>query len=72
MIGQVGSGYNTGNTLFHEGGHAAHFLGMDERDVCLNTEYPAMSTAWAETQSMFLDTLFSSIEWKKRYAKNLK
>lgn len=37
----------------------------------MNTEYSPMSTAWAETQSMFLDTLFSSVEWKMRYAKNL-
>jgi hypothetical protein len=29
-----------------------------------------MSTAWAETQSMFLDTVVSSIEWLTRYAKN--
>jgi len=31
-----------------------------------------MTMAWAETQSMFLDTLFSSIEWKMRYAKDKK
>jgi len=29
-----------------------------------------MSTAWAETQSMFMDTMFSSIEWRTRYAKD--
>ena len=29
-----------------------------------------MSTAWAETQSMFLDTVFSSLEWETRYARN--
>lgn len=44
---------------------------MDMRDVCLNTEYAPMSTAWAETQSMFLDTLYASPEWKVRYAKTL-
>lgn len=71
IIGQIGSGMVTGNTLFHEGGHAAHFANMNQQEIFLNTEYPPMSTAWAETQSMFLDTLFSSPEWKMRYAKNL-
>lgn len=54
-------------TLFHEGGHAAHFANMDMEDVILNTEYPPASTAWAETQSMFMDTMLSSIERKTRY-----
>jgi Zn-dependent oligopeptidase len=58
------------HTLFHEGGHAAHLLNTENKDVCLNTEFPPASTAWDETQSMFLDTLFSSIEWRSRYAKN--
>src|SRR5690606_17467301 len=31
---------------------------------------PPASTAWAETQSMFLDTVFSSLEWRTRYAVN--
>ncbi len=57
-------------TLFHEGGHAAHLLNVEMKDVCVNNEYPPSSTAWAETQSMFLDTVFSSIEWRSRYAKN--
>ncbi len=55
-------------TLFHEGGHAAHMLSSEMKDVCVNHEYAPMSTAWAETQSMFLDTVFSSIEWTSRYA----
>lgn len=70
VFGQVGSGDQGYATLFHEGGHAAHFLNSDQKDVCINNEYPPMSTAWAETQSMFLDTLFNSIEWSARYAKN--
>ncbi len=70
VFGQVGSGAQGIHTLFHEGGHAAHLLNSTETESCLNQEYPPMSTAWAETQSMFLDTLFSSIEWKTRYAKN--
>ena len=66
--GQVGSGFTGYNTLFHEGGHAAHFLNVRQEDVCINHEYAPMSTAWAETQSMFLDTMLSSIEWRTRYA----
>jgi oligoendopeptidase F len=69
-MGQVGSGENATATLFHEGGHAAHMLNTDQREVCLNHEYAPMSTAWAETQSMFMDTIFSSIEWCTRYAKD--
>lgn len=60
------------HTLFHEGGHAAHLLNADNKDVCMNTEFPPASTAWDETQSMFLDTVSSSIEWRTKYAKNAK
>jgi hypothetical protein len=41
---------------------------MNMDDVILNTEYPPASTARAETQSMFMDTMNSSIEWSVRYA----
>ncbi len=68
--GQIGSGTDGMNTLFHEGGHAAHMLNSEQLDVCLNHEYPPMSTAWAETQSMFMDRIFSSVEWRSRYAEN--
>ena len=68
--GQVGSGIQGLNTLFHEGGHAAHFLNSTEKDVCLNHEYAPTTVSWAETQSMFLDSISSSIEWKTRYTKN--
>lgn len=67
--GEANQGYNT---LFHEGGHAAHLLNSEMPDVCINSEYPPLSTAWAETQSMFLDSIFSSHEWESRYAKNSK
>lgn len=70
VFGQVGSGNDGMNTLFHEGGHSAHLLNSIVPDACMNTEYSPASTAWAETQSMFLDTVFSSIEWRTRYAKN--
>lgn len=69
--GIPGESFEGLNTLFHEGGHAAHYLNCDNKDICLNIEYPPASTAWAETQSMFLDTICSSIEWRTRYSKNL-
>ncbi len=72
VYGQIGSSVQGYATLFHEGGHAAHYLNSEQTEICLNTEYPPASTAWAETQSMFIDTLFSSIEWRTRYAKNKK
>lgn len=71
VAGQVGSGFVGYHTLFHEGGHAAHLLNTEEKEVILNNEYAPMSTAWSETQSMFLDTLFNSIEWKTRYARDM-
>jgi Zn-dependent oligopeptidase len=67
---QIGSGLDGYVTLFHEGGHAAHLLNSDQKDIFLNHEYQPMSVSWAETQSMFLDTVFSSVEWKIRYAKD--
>ncbi len=70
VLDQPGSAFQGYNTLFHEGGHAAHFLNTVQTETCLNHEYPPMSTAWAETQSMFIDSILSSYEWKSRYAKN--
>lgn len=72
VFGQIGSGFNGINTLFHEGGHAAHMLNIKQSDVCVNHEYAPMSMAWAETQSMFMDSMLSSIEWRTRYALNTK
>jgi oligoendopeptidase F len=70
VYGQIGAGSVGAHTLFHEGGHAADRLNCQTQDVCINTEYPPASTGWAETQSMFIDTLWSSIEWRTRYARN--
>lgn len=72
VFGQVGSGFNGFHTLFHEGGHAAHLLNTEQQDICVNHEYAPMSMAWAETQSMFMDSMFGSIEWRNRYALNVK
>ena len=67
---QLGSGIQGIDTVFHEGGHAAHLLNTVQKEVCLNTEYPPSTVSWAETQSMFMDSISGSIEWKVRYAKN--
>ncbi|MBX4199025.1 hypothetical protein KW800_01990 [Candidatus Parcubacteria bacterium] len=70
--GQVGSGYQGYHTLFHEGGHAADRLNAETIDVCVNHEYAPSSVAWAETQSMFCDSVFGSVDWASRYAKDEK
>lgn len=70
VYGQPGAGFQGMETLFHEGGHAADRLASEQTEVCLNTEWPPASIAWAETHSQFLDSMFSSIEWRVRYAKN--
>jgi hypothetical protein len=65
---QVGSGLRAINTLFHEGGHAAHFANVVQNSPCFSQEYPPTSMAYAETQSMFCDQLLSDPDWMLRYA----
>ena len=67
---QVGSGYDGLNTLFHEGGHAAHFANVKLNSPCFSHEFPPTSMAYAETQSMFCDSLLGDADWLKLYAKN--
>lgn len=67
---QVGSGASGINTLFHEGGHAAHFANIRQNAPCFSQEFPPTSMAYAETQSMFCDSLLHDADWLKRYAKN--
>jgi hypothetical protein len=67
---QVGSGVRAINTLFHEGGHAAHFANVAQNSPCFSQEYAPTSMAYAETQSMFCDSLLSDADWLKRYARN--
>ncbi|AZP41535.1 MULTISPECIES: M3 family metallopeptidase [Rahnella] len=67
---QIGSGANGLNTLFHEGGHAAHFANIRQNAPCFSQEFPPTSMAYAETQSMFCDSLLEDADWLKRYAKN--
>lgn len=68
--GQLGSGIQGIDTVFHEAGHAADRLNSIQEDVCINTEYPPSTVSWAETHSMFMDSISSSVEWKMRYAKD--
>jgi oligoendopeptidase F len=67
---QVGSGARAINTLFHEGGHAAHFANVTQNAPCFSQEFAPTSMAYAETQSMFCDSLLSDADWLKRYAVN--
>ncbi len=65
---QVGSGYDGINTLFHEGGHAAHFANVKLNAPCFSNEFAPTSMAYAETQSMFCDSLLTDADWLKQYA----
>lgn len=67
---QIGSGYSGINTLFHEGGHAAHFSNVAQNAPCFSQEFAPTSMAYAETQSMFCDSLLSDADWLKTYAKD--
>jgi oligoendopeptidase F len=66
--GQIGSGRRALITLFHEGGHAAHFSNVTMGAPCFAVEYPPMSMALAETQSMFCDSIASNPDWLAVYA----
>jgi len=67
---QIGSGISGINTLFHEGGHAAHFANIRQNAPCFSQEFPPTSMAYAETQSMFCDSLLDDADWLQRYALN--
>lgn len=68
--GVVGSGERATETLFHEGGHAAHFANVDMPAPCFAQEFAPSSVALAETQSMFLDSLLGDPGWLARYARD--
>jgi hypothetical protein len=67
---QVGSGLSAINTLFHEGGHAAHAANVVQNAPCFSQEYAPTSMAYNETQSMFCDSLLHDADWLARYARN--
>jgi len=69
--GMVGVGLRATETLFHEGGHAAHFANIDMPSPCFAQEFAPSSVAMAETQSMFLDSLLGDADWRTRYAKSV-
>jgi oligoendopeptidase F len=64
----VGSGHTALVTLMHEGGHAAHFANVRQRSPLFSQERAPTSVAYAENQSMFLDSLVSDADWMGRYA----
>lgn len=66
--GAVGSGLRATETFFHEGGHAAHFANITAGSPCFSIEFPPTSVAYAETQSMFMDSLLGDPDWRQRYA----
>lgn len=69
--GMVGSGFRATTTLFHEGGHAAHFANVDMPAPCFGQEFAPTSVGFSETQSMLLDSLLSDADWQRRYARDL-
>eukprot|EP01063_Lacrimia_lanifica_P016002 TRINITY_DN22630_c0_g1_i1.p1 TRINITY_DN22630_c0_g1~~TRINITY_DN22630_c0_g1_i1.p1 ORF type:complete len:633 (+),score=226.34 TRINITY_DN22630_c0_g1_i1:33-1931(+) len=66
----VGSGHTALTTLMHEGGHAAHFANIVQPSPFFSQERAPMSVAYAENQSMFLDSLVGDAAWVGRYAKS--
>ena len=66
--GMPGSGERALATLFHEGGHAAHFANVCMPAPCFGQEFAPTSVAFAEIQSMFLDSLTEDADWQRRYA----
>ncbi|MDR1990442.1 MAG: M3 family metallopeptidase [Acidobacteriaceae bacterium] len=68
VAGQIGSGYRAAETLFHEGGHAAHFANILSDAPCFSQDFAPTSIAYAETQSMFMDALLGDADWRIRYA----
>jgi len=68
MPSSVGSGKTALVTLMHEGGHAAHFANIDQGSPFFSQERAPTSVAYAENQSMFLDSLVGDADWLARYA----
>ncbi|CAD7924899.1 unnamed protein product [Amoebophrya sp. A120] len=64
----VGSGKTALTTLMHEAGHAAHFANIKMGSPLFSQERAPTSVAYAENQSMFLDSLVDDADWKARYA----
>lgn len=67
----VGSGLTALNTLMHEAGHAAHFANIKQPSPLFSQERAPTSVAYAENQSMFLDSLVGDAAWRAKYARDL-
>lgn len=67
----VGSGLTALTTLMHEAGHAAHFANIRQPSPLFSQERAPTSVAYAENQSMFLDSLVGDAAWRAKYAHNL-
>jgi len=66
----VGSGLTALKTLMHEAGHAAHFANVLQPSPFFSQERAPTSVAYAENQSMFLDSLVNDAAWRGRYARD--
>eukprot|EP00586_Coscinodiscus_wailesii_P004918 CAMPEP_0172487174 /NCGR_PEP_ID=MMETSP1066-20121228/16125_1 /TAXON_ID=671091 /ORGANISM="Coscinodiscus wailesii, Strain CCMP2513" /LENGTH=648 /DNA_ID=CAMNT_0013253617 /DNA_START=116 /DNA_END=2062 /DNA_ORIENTATION=+ len=66
----VGSGLTALNTLMHEAGHAAHFANIRQPSPLFSQERAPTSVAYAENQSMFLDSLVGDARWRAKYARD--
>merc|ERR1712232_745651 len=66
----VGSGHTALTTLMHEAGHAAHFANVVQPSPLFSQERAPTSVAYAENQSMFLDSLVGDAAWRGRYARD--
>lgn len=64
----VGSGLTALTTLMHEAGHAAHFANIKQTSPLFSQERAPTSVAYAENQSMFLDSLVGDAAWRAKYA----
>lgn len=66
----VGSGLTALRTLMHEAGHAAHFANIKQPSPLFSQERAPTSVAYAENQSMFLDSLIQDAAWRAKYARD--
>lgn len=69
--GQVGSGRDATNTVFHEGGHFANFSNITTYSMAASQEEAPTSISAAETHSMFFDALLDNAMWLGRYARDV-
>jgi hypothetical protein len=71
VVHQPGGGQRALTTLFHEGGHAAHFANIEMPASSYAQEFAPTSYAFAEIQSMFFDNFLDSPSWLKSYGRDL-